>query len=393
MTIDQLRDMAHEAVRAIEPRGASESFREIARSYLLGLLRRVDAEADRLAEAERPRGTMACPICGADRPHSHEPSEIQKWVKDQAARFGYKAIAYVPPATTDDFVSQTVQSLRGERANGNKPGSTYELGSYPDSLIEDAIEAIELLQADSRPADEVTKSERNYFHASYIDKARECASLKARLTEAEREVKRVTKLYVDLFTEHVLPNLSEGEQPKGMFDESARLAADGKPIEVHLNTRDCEPMTPETMGALGRVFKAAYNQMATTDGGAASDEKRPGNSSASFTKAPKMPDTKEPLPPLWVAFGLDPFAESLVILGCATTMEEATKRTERATEEGAQYTVVFNVMAVDFRDVMMAWLMHYKVPKHEAKELILKFFQSLKGMLEVALKESEANDG
>ena len=35
-----------------------------------------------------------------------------------------------------------------------------------------------------------------------------------------------------------------------------------EPIEVHLNTRDCEPMTPETAAALARVFKATYEQLA-----------------------------------------------------------------------------------------------------------------------------------
>lgn len=34
-------------------------------------------------------------------------------------------------------------------------------------------------------------------------------------------------------------------------------------IEVHLNTRDCEPMQPETAAALARVFKEVHKQMST----------------------------------------------------------------------------------------------------------------------------------
>ena len=42
----------------------------------------------------------------------------------------------------------------------------------------------------------------------------------------------------------------------------AAVEADRKrePIEVHLNTRDCEPMQPETAEALARVFRTLHEQ-------------------------------------------------------------------------------------------------------------------------------------
>ena len=38
-----------------------------------------------------------------------------------------------------------------------------------------------------------------------------------------------------------------------------------KPIIVHLNTRGCKPMQPETLAALARVFRAVYDQAVTAD--------------------------------------------------------------------------------------------------------------------------------
>ncbi len=52
---------------------------------------------------------------------------------------------------------------------------------------------------------------------------------------------------------------SIGEPPPAEFTE----VLDTEPIEVHLNTRGCEPMQPETAKALARMFRAAARQIAS----------------------------------------------------------------------------------------------------------------------------------
>lgn len=48
--------------------------------------------------------------------------------------------------------------------------------------------------------------------------------------------------------------------------------ADDAPVEVHLNTRSCEPMKPETAEALAAMFKAAHEQLSRA---AAADDAEP----------------------------------------------------------------------------------------------------------------------
>lgn len=49
------------------------------RDYIMGLLR---------GAAHEPCASSACPICGVESPHSHDPVDICKWLEAQASRFG-----------------------------------------------------------------------------------------------------------------------------------------------------------------------------------------------------------------------------------------------------------------------------------------------------------------
>ena len=53
--------------------------------------------------ADAARGTMACPICGVDTPHSHWDMEIEHWIDAQASRFGMRARAWRHDKLPDDL--------------------------------------------------------------------------------------------------------------------------------------------------------------------------------------------------------------------------------------------------------------------------------------------------
>jgi hypothetical protein len=79
-----------------------------------------------------------------------------------------------------------------------------------------------------------------------------------------------------------------------------------------------------------------------------------------------MPDD---LPPIWMALGLSPVTETLTILGAAKTEEESKAQHSRATDD-LTYRRSFNIMSPRFGQDLFDWLIHHKVPRVEAVNII-----------------------
>jgi hypothetical protein len=86
------------------------------------------------------------------------------------------------------------------------------------------------------------------------------------------------------------------------------------------------------------------------------------------------------LRPLWLAVGLDPVAESFVLLGMAETEAEAREQQKRA-DENVTFRHSFLMTSDTFAADLHRWLLHHKVPGREAASIIRQFADHIAGMV------------
>lgn len=91
--------------------------------------------------SDPPRGTMECPVCGVSGQHSHGTSDITRWVKAQAARFGYRAFVYHTPNGIDEVTAGVLVRAK-EKIDKCHP---HLLDSFCDTTEEVLQDAVEML--------------------------------------------------------------------------------------------------------------------------------------------------------------------------------------------------------------------------------------------------------